>query len=264
MVIQYKKDAVNVFEAYDDYGLLLGSACVERARQPLVLTKRPSVFTIHLQGEDEAIDALLGAATAHALFLANGAQENACVRVEMQPEQAEKFADKLLSLGYAGKSAVLRMQAPVPEGDVETKLPKGLTVIRDYLNDEQERGFYLERTNALFGCRRDMHWLEEMRGKEKFARVLLVDAEGVAGEMVTYMDGESAVVENLWVHPDWRRQGAASFLLDFTRQYWLDCGAADVRLDIWSRLRPAVSMAKKLGFKPVDALIEYPYMNIDA
>lgn len=267
MIIRYKKraqdvhTAANTFEAYDDLENYLGEAAVESTHCPMVFEKRPDVFTIRLKGDETAFDALLGAATAHALYLAKDCEGRSCVRVEILPEQQEALASALDALGYAGKSAVLRMTAELEQPAAEMSLPEGLTAVRDYLNDEKERAFYLERTNALFGSKRDAAWLAQVRDRPRFTRILLIDEHGAAGEMVTWADGSCGVVENLWVHPDWRGKGAGRYLMEFARAYWQECGLTQARMDIWSRLQPAVRLAYAAGFEPEEAVAEYPYMD---
>lgn len=267
MIIRYKKraqdvhTAANTFEAYDDLESYLGEASVEDAHCPMVFEKRPDVFTIRLLGDEIAYDALLGAATAHALLLAKDCEGRSCIRVEILPGQQERLASSLDALGYSGKSAVLRMAASLERPAIDTSLPEGLTPVRDYLNDEEERAFYLERTNALFGARKDAAWLEQMRERPCFSRFLLVDEHGAAGEMITWAEGSTAVVENLWVHPDWRGKGAGRYLMEFARAYWQERGLTAARMDVWSRLQPAVRLAYAAGFAPVEAVVEYPYMD---
>lgn len=267
MIIRYKKNAeseraaANTFEAYDDLENYLGEASVESVHCPFVLPARPCVFTVRLQGNPAAGDALLGAATAHALYLARDAQERCCVRVEVRPGEQDRLAPALEALGYGGKSAILRMSTPVRPGPVTVPIPEGLTVVRDYLNDEKERAFYLERVNALFGGHRDEKWMADVRAKQHFTRMLLIDEHGAAGEMITWAEGSEGVVENIWVHPDWRGKGAGKFLLEFARIYWLECALEGVHMDVWSRLQPAIHLAYAAGFQPSEAILEYPYMD---
>lgn len=268
MIIRYKKnaqserEAENTFEAYDDLESYMGEAGVESTRWPLASQTRPTVFTIRLKGESEAADALLGAATAHALHMAKDETGNVCIRVETDPADLERLSPTLAALGYMGKSALLRMSAPVHEGPVTVPIPEGLTVVRDYLNDEKERAFYLERINLLFDGHRDAQWLEQVREKDCFTRMLLIDRDGAVGEMITWAQGDTAIAENIWVHPDWRNCGAGKFLMEFARIYWLECGLKEARMDIWSLLTPAIRLAFAAGFQPTQAMAEYPYMDV--
>ena len=267
MIIRYKKHeedvhvAANTFEAYDDLENYLGQARVESTYWPLVSDVCPAVFTIREKGDAKASDALLGAATAHALNLARDVEGRSCIRVEVKPSEQEKLASALEVLGYNKKSAILRMRAPVRSGPVTVPIPEGLTIVRDYLNDEKERAFYLERVNALFDGHRDETWLQEMRSKPCFTRMLLVDEHGAGGEMITWAEGPTGVAENIWVHPDWRGKGAGKFLMEFARIYWLECRLEGARMDIWSRLQPAIRLAYASGFRPAEAIVEYPYMD---
>lgn len=264
MIIRRAEGNANGFVACDDYGRQKGSASVQRAYQPMALAKRPAVYTVQVQAaEESAFSMLLAAATTKALHSAAAEETSACVRVEMTPEEALACQEQLCSLGFTGRSALLRMEATLPANSPVPDVPEGLTVIRDYLNDAQEQAFFLERTNALFGSGHDERWLSQMRAQPHFARMLLVDESGAVAELSCHMEEEQAVVSSLWVHPDRRRQGLATFLLGFAQGFWAEYGAQRVRMDIWSRYVPAVMLAKKLGMVPTTALVEYPYRDVE-
>lgn len=265
MIIRNKRRStdVNAFEAYDDFENYLGEAHVEKRYWPLVSEKTPVLFTIRESGDELASDALLGAATAHALYLARRAEEKACIRVEVLPDRQEKLASALQALGFTGKSAVLRMEKELDDEEEEVELPEGLTVVYDYLNDEEECRFYLERMNALFDCGWDDEKLQSVREKENFRRILLIDESGAAAEMITWSEDGVGVAENLWVHPDWRGMGAGRFLLASAGRRWIDNGLVKGRMDVWSRLKPAIRLANAAGFRPVDVVADYPYMDVE-
>ena len=263
MIIRYKRGAQarhNAFEAYDDLENRLGEAEVEEVRCPLVWGARPHLLTIRESGAPEAMDALLGAATAHALFLTREGGP-ACIRAELEPG-AQDALETLEILGFTGRSRLMRMRARLAPGPTVAPIPEGLTVVRDYLDDEGERRFYLERVNAIFGGGRDAQWLAAVRARPHFSRMLLIDKNGAAGEMVTWEEDGEAVAENIWVHPDWRRRGAGKFLLEFARIFWLESEIASARMDVWSRIEPAVRLAYSAGFRPAETVKEYPCLDV--
>lgn len=267
MIIRYKKTAgdaaaANAFEAYDDVENYLGEAVVEKKFWPLVFEKKPTVFTICESGDEMSADALLGAATAHALHLAREEEGGVCLRVEVKPEQQKKLSPALETLGFSGKSALLRMARSVSVGSACAEIPEGLTFVRDYLNDEEERRFYLERVNALFGGGWDAQRLSEARDKPNFTRLLLIDEMGAVGEAITWEENGIGVVDNIWVHPDRRRMGAGRCLMQAACDWWREKGLAGGYADIWSRLTPAMRMAAAAGFEPCEAVVEYPYMDV--
>ncbi len=268
MIIRYKRNSPgeqtlpHAFEAYSDTEEPLGEASVEAVNCPLVWGARPRLVTIRAQGDESAMDALIGAATAHALILTREGGP-ACVRAELPPESASaKVRETLEILGFKGSSRLIRMRETVGPGPTVAPIPEGLTVVRDYLNDEGERRFYLERVNTIFGGGFTPEWLAAARQKPHFSRMLLIDKNGAAGEMVTWEEDGEAVAENIWVHPDWRRRGAGKFLLEFARIYWLECGAAKARMDVWSRIEPAVRLAYSAGFRPAETVKEYPFLDV--
>ena len=269
MIIRYKRSAPgepsspHAFEAYTDTEERLGEASVQAISCPLVWAARPRIVTIRAGGDAKARDALLGAAATHALILTREGSP-ACVRAELAPEAAadRETMETLDVLGFKGRSRVMRMRAAIAPGPTVAPIPEGLTVVRDYLNDEGERRFYLERINAVFGGGFDADWLVAARQKPHFSRMLLIDKNGAAGEMITWEEDGEAVAENIWVHPDWRRRGAGKFLLEFARIYWQECGAARARMDVWSRIEPAVRLAYSAGFRPAETVVEYPFLDV--
>lgn len=269
MIIRYAKDAAdahtagNTFEAFDEIENKLGSASVDSAYRPLVTSARPGLYTIRASGQPEAMDALLGAATAHALRLARESRTPGCIRMALKPGD-ETYSQTLKSLGYTGVSELRRMRSSLGGGPITAPIPEGLTVVRDYLNDERERRFFLERQNAVFDEKRNGDWLQELRKRPFFTRLLLVDKDGLAGEMITWAEGMTGVVESIYVHPDWRGRGAGRFLMEFSRIYWLECRLRDARFDIWSRLESAISLAYASRFRPEEVVETYPYMDVNA
>ena len=268
MIIRYKKNmpeemAEHAFEAYDDIENSLGDAVVERRYWPMVFEKKPTVFTIRENCDDMAADTLLGAATAHALRLAKDEEGGVCIRAEVMPKQLEAMSPALEALGFTGKSAVLRMaRRTYGDGREGCNIPEGLTFVHDQLNDEEERRFYLERVNALFGGGWDAKKLEEARSKPNFFRLMLIDEHGAVGEVITWEENGLGVLDNLWVHPDWRGVGAGRYLMEAAHDCWREKGLRGGYADIWSRLVGAMHTAKAAGFEPVEAVVEYPYMDV--
>lgn len=264
MIIRYDRDAdpklPRVFEAYDDYENAIGRAEVEVAVCPLIWASRPVMITVRLEGEQSA-DALLGAALTHAMMEAGRRGENACVRVEL--DAGDRRFDKVLEpLGFTGESSLLKMKKALGRNIAAPELPDGLTVLHDYLYDEEERRFYLERVNSIFGTDHDKKWLDELTAKPFFTRLLLIDKNGAAAEMAVWADGTCGVADNLWVHKEWRRKHVATYMMALAEQYWMGKGLTDARVEVWSRLTPAVTLAEKTGFVKAGASREYRYMDL--
>ena len=267
MIIRYKKNmpeemAAHAFEAFDDIENSLGDAVVERRYGPMVFEKKPTVLTIREHCDEMAADALLGAAAARALQMAKDEEGGVCIRAEVTPGQLKALSPALEALGFAGKSAVLRMARRVRAQDAEAVVPEGLTLVCDHLDDEEERRFYIERLNALFDGGWDAKKLESVRTMPDFTRLLLVDEHGAVGEAITWTERGIGVVDNLWVHPDWRGKGAGKYLVLAVCNLWRERGLKGGYGDIWSRLKGAVRMAQSAGFEPVEAVVEYPYMDV--
>ncbi len=264
MIIRYDKGAdpalPRVFEAYDNTENKIGQCEVSVASCPMIWATRPVMITIRLEG-DEAADALLGAAMTYSIVEAGKTGEKACVRVALKP--GDRHLDNLLDpLGFTGESSVIRLRMPLVEKPVKEELPEGLTILRDYLHDSEERRFYLERVNSIFGQRYDEEWLAERTSKPFFTRILLIDKNGAAAEMSAWAEGPCGMADHLWVHKEWRRKGVGRYLMELARQYWIGKGLSDAEVEVWDRLTPALSLAESLGFQRIGRKVEYRYMDL--
>ena len=102
-----------------------------------------------------------------------------------------------------------------------------------------------------------------MQAKDGFSRTVMVAPDGLAGEMLAWLEEGEGVIGYLYTAPAFRRQGVARYLLDLARSYFLDAGLQDSRMDVWQRLLPAMQAASAAGFRPAQVLKEYAAIDID-
>ena len=89
-----------------------------------------------------------------------------------------------------------------------------------------------------------------MQAKEGFSRTVMVSPDGLAGEMLAWLEEGEGVIGYLYTAPTFRRQGVARYLLDLARSYFLDAGLQDSRMDVWQRLCPPCRPLPPLGSGP--------------
>lgn len=256
------QDVENTFVAVDDVEEKLGEASVAPSMVNMICPARPYHLFIRTQGAEEAMDALLGAATARALMLCR-LHPDTPARIYTECQQGDEARLRLLeTLGYEDDDGLVRMRKPLRRGPIVKPLPAGCTIVRDYLIDEIESKFFLERYNAMFSRNRDMAWLKSVKNMPDFARLLVIAKDGLAGEMLTWSDGEAGVVGIVQTTPRWQRKGVASYLMELARVYWLDRGLQTAYFDAWERLTGAVRLAYTSGFRPAETLMRYPGIDI--
>lgn len=248
------------YEIYNPDGDMVGRAAVIRQDLPKIWASRPVLVTIGVDCTEGA-DALLGAAYAHAWHLMSESGEHGCIRVALQSGD-NALEEQLRFLGIESPSSLVRMRAHIRRSELE-KEPEGMVLIKDVLADEAERRFFLERANAVFDEERDMAWLDSLRTKEGFSRLTLVDNGGTVAELVTWLEGRTAVIDRLFVVQEHRRKGYGSYLLRAAAMSWALHGIKEMRMDVWSRLIPIMRLAVQFGFEEEETLMEYPYTDYD-
>lgn len=253
----------NRFEALDDYGDTIGTAHVEVQRLFALYPRQPLRVRVRAEGGGEATHALLGAATAKALLIAKADKKiGARVYSECSPDDDETM-DMLKTFGYEDDDGVVQMRRRLSPGAIARPLPEGLTVVRDYLLDDLEAKYFLERHNEMYGESRDIAWLSEVRKNSDFSRILLVSPDGLAGEVLIWSDGFSGVIGSIQTTPAWRRQGVATYLLELARIFFLEHGVYRSTFDIWLKLTPAGRLAYSLDYEPGKMIIRYPGIDVN-
>lgn len=252
----------NTFIALDDLEQKIGEASVQESITPVLCPERPHQILVRARCEPAAENALLGAATTRALVLARQTPDvPSLVYCECAPGDAARMS-ALEALGYRDEDGLVRTRKALKHGPIVRKLPPGCTIVRDYLADEKECRFFLERYNLMFGRSRDMAWLKGLKRMPDFARLLVISPGGLAGEMVVWSEGGSGVIGIVQTTPSWQRRGVASYLMDLARWYFLDRGISQAYFDVRTRLIAATRLAATSGFRAAEMLMRYPSIDV--
>lgn len=137
-------------------------------------------------------------------------------------------------------------------------LPEGCAIVRDFLADETERRFFLERYNACFGMRCGEEWLEEITSQPDFARILMVSPDDLCGELLVWTEDGEGVIGIIQTARRWRRQGVASYLIEDARLYFASLGLSCSHFDVWLEAPGCLPLARGLGYAGEDPLMLYP------
>jgi len=252
----------NTFIALDDLESKIGEASVQETMTPVLCPERPHQILVRASCEAAAESALLGAATTRALVLARKKPEvPSLVYCECAPGDVSRM-EALEALGYRNEDGLVRTRRALKHGPIIKKLPPGCTIVRDYLADESESRFFLERYNLMFGRSRDMAWLKGLKHMPDFARLLVIAPTGLAGEMAVWSEDGRGVIGIVQTVPAWQRKGVASYLMDLARWYFLDRGIAQAHFDVRTRLTAAARLAATSGFRPAEMLMRYPGIEV--
>ncbi len=252
----------NTFLALDDLESMIGEASVREWVTPMLCPERPHQILVRAKCEPAAENALLGAATTRALMLARKkADMPSLVYCECTPGDAVRMG-VLEALGYRDEDGLVRTRRALKHGPIVRKLPPGCTIVRDYLADEVECRFFLERYNLMFGRSRDLAWLKGLKHMPDFARLLVIAPSGLAGEMVVWSEDGVGVIGIVQTTPAWQRKGVASYLMDLARWYFLDRGISEASFDVRTRLTGATRLAATSGFRPAEMLMRYPSIDV--
>ena len=248
--------ADNTFIAREDDGTPVG-ACTVQPRRMGLFPDMPRQYVIEAEGDDRALHVLYGAAVARARALA--AQTNAPARVYAEVGVGDERALEVLhALGFSDGDGVVRTYRRVT-GQMNVRLmPEGCTIVRDFLADETERRFFLERYNACFGMRCGEEWLEEITSQPDFARILMVSPDDLCGELLVWTEDGEGVIGIIQTARRWRRQGVASYLIEDARLDFASLGLSCSHFDVWLEAPGCLPLARGLGYTGEDPLMLYP------
>ena len=256
-----------VFAAMDDMGRRLGRATVTARMNEQQMPDRPFEVTIAVSGQNEARPQLVAAATVSAMVLVRAQQPPVPSRVLTRCGPRNGVLLQLLqSIGYKNDDELTRFSRSDLQGGSTAHPPQGTLLIRDALDDEAEKRFFLQRLERLHGVDDAEAWLSERRKRPGFQRFLLAGGEGLAGELVCWAEegpsGLHGVIGLVYTVPDWRKRGVAGCLMEAARVHFAGARLNDVTADVRKRNTAAVRLLYSAGYRPAQTLALMPGINL--
>ena len=274
----------NAFVAVNEIDDELGWCRVEPRMNDQLMPQRPLEIRISAGGEETAQRQLWAAATARAMVIAAERGKGRSRIYAECPVDDERIPGLLSELGFRDGETVVRMRRKVESGPASVPRPEGCVPIIDELQDPDEKRFFLDREKELF--RRDdaEEWLNALREKPLFARMLLTARSGLAGEAIVWADKTSrtGIIGQIYTVPAWRRRGVATYLLEMARRYFdghtlpdeytvltrfspdrPDGGSLkEIVADVRTRMTPVINLMTGAGYRRGETILRLPGMDL--
>ena len=196
------------------------------------------------------------------MLLAQQSGLKARIYARCLPSETQKL-ELLLGLGFVNDDALMRMRRRVVGGLPIARLPAGLALVEDTLEDETERAFFLEREEKLFLRENAEERLDKLQKMNGFRRLLAVGRGGLAGELLLYETGSTGVIAQVYTAPDWRRKQVATFLLERARQLFYQDRLQESIADVRQRMSGAMALFACAGYRQSDVLCRYPGIDMN-
>lgn len=251
----------NVFQAVDERtGAILGACVITSEMKPALYPDRPHQVRLAFEDGKDVIDPLLGAAMARAREMCRAQEAPGRIYVCCAPDD-EDLLRLLKPYGFRDNDGIVRMRKNLPVRNA-ARPPAGCVVVKDELEDPQERKYFLERYNELLGVEHDGQWLREFTDAADFTRILTVAPTGMAGEVVLWRADGCGEIGFLQTARRWRRMGVANYMLGLACDEISALGLRIARADIRVRIPHILSTMEKAGFYQETLVIRYPGIDV--
>ena len=259
--MKIKRVSANKYVALDEHDLKIGSCSVARKELGRIFADEPVQYVIKVSSDDECRDLLYGAAVTRARLIASKEEGPCRLFADLDVNDAQGL-EVIKALGFTGSDGINRMTRRVTDERITLPVPVHCTIVRDFLENEEERKKCLRRYNECFGEERDMAWLRKLSQKRDFARILMVSPSELCGELMVWSLGYTGVIGILQVARTWRRRGVGSYLVEDARKYFASIGLKDMSFDVWLSSPGCLPLARKCGFKKGEMIRLYPKLEI--
>ncbi len=268
MRVRHSKEALhgqppeNAFIAYDEDECPVGACSIAAQYKPVLYPAQPHRLYIRTEGALSALDTLLGAATARSLMIMREQGiDHARIFTSCAPEDEQKM-ESLKALGFEDSDALLRLVRVLRPGPAGIPVPRGCTVVMDGLEDETERRYFLDRFNQVMGQARDDSFLDNLKARGRVMRLLMVDSQGLVGELLSQERDGAARVLYLFTENRWRGRKVASHLMEAARLQWMSRGVERSIMDLCRAQEGAMRAAAYCGYRAEQTLVKFPNITL--
>ena len=250
----------NMYEVIDEKtGEQQCAAFLELKENEQLYSNRPLRIRLRLEGEVE--DQLIGAVLARAREIRAETGIPARLYVSCRPEEAERV-EYLAQFGFRDDDGQVRMRRELTDSGEIGQLPAGCVMVNDGLEPLEERRFFLERYNELYGTRHDLRWLGEYTDRDDFMRILAVAPGGLVNETVVWREGSVGVIGFIQTSKRWRRRGIAGQMLRYAARYFQECGIRAMTATVHVRIPGLLRTFESAGFYQEKLLLRYPGIDL--
>lgn len=257
---QTKAEYDNKFIAVDEQGHELGSCLVDSRFCERLFPARPHQICIEMSGDKAARSALLGAATAQAMLTAMLENQPARIYAPCDPDDTERIV-QLNEFGYEDNDGVVRMAHFVQQMPENPEIPADVIVLHDRLEDAAEARYFLKRYNRLYDADAGMELVEEWTARPGFRRYLIINSEGLLGEVLVSLDGEVGTVLFIQVNANYCRQKLGTYLMRLAMYMLAKRGAKRIEMDVRVRIPGLMRFLKGLEFEQYELIERYLGMD---
>ncbi|MCH4885926.1 GNAT family N-acetyltransferase [Acidaminobacter sp. JC074] len=146
------------------------------------------------------------------------------------------------------------------------KHDEGMWVLRKYLEDKLQMDdreivcdnlksdndilhFIKEHSRIFVSVPYSLEKIRKLQRKNQLKSFGLYDKDVLIANVLLLKEDNQWWIEDLFVSSDFRKKGLASRLMNFAHNYLIDQGCLDVRLEVWSANKRAVSFYGTLGYE---------------
>lgn len=259
---QTKAEYDNKFVAVDEQGRELGSCLVDSRFCERLFPVRPHQISIEMSGDKAARSALLGAATAQAMLTAMRENIPARIYAPCEPGDTERIV-QLNEFGYEDNDGLVRMAHFVQQRPENPEIPADVIVLHDRLEDAAEAKYFLKRYNRLYDAEAGMELVEEWSARPGFRRYLIINSEGLLGEVLVALEGDVGSVLFIQVNANYCRQGLGTYLMRLAMYMLAKRGATRIEMDVRVRTLGIMRFLKGLEFEQYELVERYLGMDWD-
>jgi len=254
----------NAFVAYDSHGKFAGAAAVCESLNELRFPDRPLRYRLDVSCRPEAFGTLIGAAMARALMLrVEKSQIPARIYMEFDPEDEMRLTEARKH-GFVVDDELVKWRKTLARAPVTHAMEDGFVAMQDRLEDEIERNYFCQRFARImdtdFAAARA--WLKEKKALPKFQRLLVVNREGLAGEMILWVENRVGEIGYVFVAPECRKQGVGSYLFEMAREHLAGQNVKEAMVLIPKSMTELGRRASGAGYRQADPVRLYAGMNL--
>lgn len=264
----------NIFCAVSDEGDILASAHLapDQSWELIQDKSKPKDFEFKLQIDlaineklivpQDAVEELMNAVIDRAKTIRyQYPDKRVTIRHTISSDDLEEM-DFYLSKGFIAKQNHLVMKRDLTEPIPHFPLPPNIKVINWKMEtiEEQEKYLRAESAGDPFGICWSLNHLKWSKSGAEWDTFTAFDGNEVVGSVMTWgLGNRRSATENIFVLPDWRRQGIAKAIITEALVFLKKKGKTEATLGVFGDNKNAIALYQSLGYRMFYTIIEFGY-----